>query len=375
MAAEPVPFFSFGPMHEAVREDSLNALQRCYDSNWYILGREVEAFEQRYAAWNGVRHAIGVASGLDALTIALRAAGAGPGREVIVPSNAYIACWLAVAATGATLAPAEPDPRTHNLDIAAAEAAVSPNTAAVMPVHLFGQACVMPPLLDLARRKGFFVVEDNAQGHGARSDGRLTGSIGHINATSFYPTKNLGALGDGGAITTDSEAWADFARTFRNYGSKTKYYNEYAGVNSRLDELQAAVLQVKLNYLEHWNRQREQLALLYLDGLKHLPQIILPAVAPGCTHVWHLFVIRCRARQALQQFLARRGIQTMVHYPVPPHRQKAFAHLGFRQGQFPIAEQLAEESLSLPLYPGMPHAHVERVCTAISDFLDRENRA
>lgn len=355
-------------MHQAIRAEMLAAMEACYDSNWYVLGREVEAFEKEYAHWNGIAHAVGLASGLDALTIALRALGAGPGREVIVPSNAYIACWLAVAATGATIVPAEPDPQTHNLDAVQAAGAVSPRTLALMPVHLFGQACDMPPLLDLAAHHGIFVVEDNAQSHGARSAGRLTGSMGHVNATSFYPTKNLGALGDGGAITTGSDSWAQFARTYRNYGSEKKYYNEYAGVNSRLDELQAALLRVKLRHLDGWNRQRAALAALYLEGLRELSGIRLPRIAEGCTHVWHLFVVQCPRRDALQAALAAQNIQTMIHYPVPPHLQQAFAHLGFREGQFPVAESLARHSLSLPLFPGMRPDQVEQVCAAIRAF-------
>ncbi|MCB9331988.1 MAG: DegT/DnrJ/EryC1/StrS family aminotransferase [Lewinellaceae bacterium] len=363
-----IPFFSLEPIHREIREEMLAALTTGYDSHWYILGPAVEQFEAAYAKWNGVEYAIGVASGLDALSIALKAAGAGPGREVVVPSNAYIACWLAVAATGATIVPAEPDPVTHNLDPHAVVSLCTPQTAAVMPVHLFGQACVMAPLLELAEKHGFYIVEDNAQAQGARYDGRLTGSIGHLNATSFYPTKNLGALGDGGALTTNDAYHAQFARAYRNYGSEQKYFNRYAGVNSRLDELQAAALLVKLQHLDRWNQQRAMLAQRYLDGLDAVPQIALPHVAPGCTHVWHLFVIRTVYRDALRQFLTKKGIQTMVHYPLPPHLQEAFAHLGFKKGQFPIAEQLAQTSLSLPLYPGMPEGHVDRVVDAIRQF-------
>jgi dTDP-4-amino-4,6-dideoxygalactose transaminase len=355
-------------MHGTVRAAILEAMQRCYDSNWYVLGREVEQFEAEFAAWTGVQHAVGLASGLDALRIALTALGAGPGREVIVPSNAYIACWLAVAATGATIVPAEPNPATHNLDPKAAADAVTEHTLALMPVHLFGQACEMPPLMDLAEKRGLFVVEDNAQAQGARSNDQLTGSIGHLNATSFYPTKNLGALGDGGALTTNNPDWAQFACSYRNYGSERKYFNRYAGVNSRLDELQAAVLQIKLRHLDAWNQQRQQLAQGYLDALREVAEISLSQTAAGSTHVWHLFVIQCNYRDALQQFLTKKGIQTMVHYPVPPHLQEAFAHLGFKRGQFPIAERLAQTSLSLPFFPGMRPEQQERVVDAVRQF-------
>lgn len=360
-----IPFYSFEPAHRDIRAEVLEALTGCYDSNWYVLGEQVQQFETEYAQWNGVQHAVGVASGLDALHIALKALDIGPGQEVVVASNAYIACWLAIAATGATIVPAEPDPDTHNLDPRTVEEALSPRTAAIMPVHLFGQACDMQPLLRLAERRGLFIVEDNAQAHGARCAGNLTGSMGHVNATSFYPTKNLGALGDGGALTTGSDALARFARTYRNYGSEQKYYNEYAGLNSRLDEMQAAVLRIKLKHLADWNRRREQLAMLYLEGLKGVEDLQLPLIAPDCTHVWHIFVVQCDRRDALQAHLATQGIQTMIHYPVPPHRQQAFAHLGFKDGQFPVAERLARRSLSLPLFPGMTTAQVEQVCEAI----------
>lgn len=362
---DPIPFYSFAPAHQAIRDEALAAMTRCYDSNWYVLGEQVQQFEAEYAQWNGTRYAAGVASGLDALHIALKALGIGPGQEVIVASNAYIACWLAIAATGAAIVPVEPDPGTYNIDPRAVEKAISPRTAAVMPVHLFGQSCDMQPLLDLAQLHGFFIVEDNAQAHGARCVGRLSGSMGHINATSFYPTKNLGALGDGGAITTDNDELARFAKAFRNYGSEKKYFNEYAGLNSRLDELQAAVLRVKLKRLDEWNRQREQLAQLYMENLRGLEGLQLPQIAPDCTHVWHIFVVQCENRDALQSHLAKQSIQTMIHYPVPPHLQRAFAHLEFREGQFPIAERLARRSLSLPLFPGMTKEQVERVCEAI----------
>ncbi len=365
---DPVPFFSLEPIHARIREEVLTALSAVYDSHWFILGERLQTFETDFAAWNGVRHAVGVASGLDALRIALSALGIGPGQEVIVPSNTYIATWLAVSAVGATIIPVEPDPATWNLSPAAVRAAIGPRTAALLPVHLFGQACEMDHLMELAAQYGLAVVEDNAQAHGARCGGRLTGSFGHANATSFYPTKNLGALGDAGALTTDSDEVAAFARSYRNYGSQVKYRNDQPGINSRLDEVQAAVLSVKLRYLEQWNTERALLAQHYSALLSELPELTLPQVAAGCTHVWHLFVVQCARRDALQQHLSEAGIQALVHYPIPPHRQKAYADLHFREGQFPLAEQLAQHSLSLPLYPGMPPAHVDRVCEAIHRF-------
>ncbi len=365
---EPIPFLDLAPQHAALRAEVLEALAEVYDSHWYILGAELRNFETEFARWNSVGQAVGVASGLDALHIALKALGVGPGREVIVPSNTYIASWLAVSSVGAVPVPVEPDPSTWNLTAAGAVAAITRRTAAILPVHLFGQACEMGPLLELAGQHGLSIVEDNAQGHGARYRGQLTGSFGQVNATSFYPTKNLGALGDAGAVTTNSDALAAFARTYRNYGSIEKYRNEMPGINSRLDEMQAAVLRIKLRYLETWTAQRKNLAQQYLHALAEVPGIELPRIAPDCTHVWHLFVVQCPRRDALQRHLAERGIQTLVHYPVPPHLQPAYAPLGFRTGDFPLAERLAAESLSLPLFPGMTAEQVERVCAAVREF-------
>lgn len=368
MNPDPIPFFDPAPQHESIRAEVLKAIAAVYDSNWFVLGEQVRRFEAAYASWNGVAHAVGLASGLDALHVALKALRIGPGQEVIVPSNTYIATWLAVSSVGATIVPVEPDAATWNLNPAAVAAAVTGRTAAILPVHLFGQACEMGPLMELAKKHRLAVVEDNAQGHGARWQGQLTGSFGQANATSFYPTKNLGALGDAGALTTNSAAIAEFARTYRNYGSKVKYYNEMPGINSRLDELQAAVLKVKLRMLDLANQQRNQLAQSYLEQLSGIPEIELPSVAPECTHVWHLFVVQCPRREELQLFLGKMGIQTMVHYPVPPHLQEAYASAGFREGQFPVAEQLARQSLSLPLYPGMQAEQLERVCATLKQF-------
>lgn len=344
------------------------AWEQFYDRQWYILGDEVRQFENEYAAWNHTRHCVGVANGLDALVIALRALGVGPGDEVIVPSNTYIASWLAVSQVGAQVVPVEPNPNTWNIDPQQIAAAITPRTRAVMPVHLYGQACEMSAIAAIAAQYGLAVVEDNAQGHGARCDGRLTGSWGHVNATSFYPTKNLGALGDAGGITTDDDALADFCRTYRNYGSKTKYYNEMAGSNSRLDELQAALLRIKLRHLDAWNAERTVLANHYLRLLADVPGLQLPALAPGCTSVWHLFVVLTERRDALQAFLKEKGIQTMIHYPVAPHLQQAYADAGFQQGQFPLAERIARTCLSLPIFPGMTLEQVEQVCEEVKAF-------
>lgn len=363
-----IPFLSFQPQHEPAREQILAAIGRVYDSYWYVLGDEVKNFEQAYAAFNHVSHTVGVANGLDALVLALRVLGVGPGDEVIVPSNTYIATWLAVTQVGATPVPVEPDPATSNIDPTLIEAAITPRTRAIMPVHLYGQACRMTEIMAIAQAYGLKVVEDNAQSQGAAFNGQLTGSFGDLNGTSFYPGKNLGALGDAGAITTNSSELADKARVLRNYGSQQKYYNEVVGYNSRLDELQAAVLGVKLKSLPEWTHQRQQVAKWYDQHLADATVIELPVTAEGATHVYHLYVVRTAQRDALQQHLIAEGIGVMIHYPVPPHLQQAYADLKMPAGSFPIAEKLAATCLSLPMWPGMTEAHVKTVAAAIKSF-------
>jgi len=352
-------------MHAACRADVLAAMARVYDSNWYILGEEVRQFEQEYSQFSGVGHTVGVGNGLEALGLALHALGIGPGDEVLVPSNTYIATWLAVTHVGATPVPVEPDPATSNLDPARLAAALTPRTRAILPVHLYGQPCRMPEIMAFAAQHGLVVVEDNAQAQGATCDGQLTGSFGAVNATSFYPTKNLGALGDAGAITTSDAAVAARLRTLRNYGSTQKNHHEVLGYNSRLDELQAAILRVKLGKLAAWTTQRQQLAAWYNDYLADIPGLRLPTIAPGTVPVWHLYVVHTMRRDALQQHLAAAGIGTLVHYPVPPHRQPAYAHLQLPAGSLPIAEKLAATCLSLPLWPGMTQEQVWAVSRTV----------
>ena len=363
-----VPFLSFEPQHVPLREAMTAAFVRVYDSYWYVLGQEVQQFEHEYGAFNEVGHAVGVANGLDALVLALRVLKIGPGDEVIVPSNTYIATWLAVTQVGATPVPVEPDSATSNLDPARIEAALTPRTRAIMPVHLYGQACRMVEIMDIATRHGLSVVEDNAQAQGAAFAGQLTGSFGHVNGTSFYPSKNLGALGDAGAITTNDAGLAQKVRVLRNYGSSQKYYNEVVGYNSRLDELQAALLRVKLPELPEWTRQRQQIAARYDQHLAGIANLHLPAVAEGATHVYHLYVVHTPHRAALQQHLTAEGIGTLIHYPVPPHLQQAYQSMHLPAGRFPIAEELAATCLSLPLWPGMTEAHVAAVAAAIRSF-------
>jgi len=356
-------------MHAAVRAETLAAMARVYDSNWYVLGEEVAQFEQEYSQFSEVSHTVGVGNGLEALTLALRTLGIGPGDEVLVPSNTYIATWLAVTHVGATPVPVEPDPATSNLDPARLAAALTPRTRAILPVHLYGQPCRMPEILAFAAQHGLAVVEDNAQAQGATFGGQRTGSFGAVNATSFYPTKNLGALGDAGAITTNDAALAEQLRCLRNYGAAHKNHHELPGYNSRLDELQAAVLRVKLPHLPTWTQQRRQLAAWYDACLAGTPGLQLPAVAAGAEPVWHLYVVHTARRDALRQHLAAQGIETLVHYPVPPHLQPAYAALGWPVGSLPIAEKLAATCLSLPLWPGMTERMVARIAQVLRSFV------
>ena len=355
-------------MHAPLRQEVLAALARVYDSQWYVLGEEVAQFEHEYSTFNQVSHAVGVGSGLEALTLALRGLGIGPSDEVLVPSNTYIATWLAVSHAGATPVPVEPDPATSNLDPARLAAALTPRTRAIIPVHLYGQPCRMPEILAFAEQHGLWVVEDNAQAQGATFGGQLTGSFGQTSATSFYPTKNLGALGDAGAITTNDPALAHRLRQLRNYGSDQKNHHELPGYNSRLDELQAAVLRVKLRHLATWTQQRRQLAAWYSEQLAGVPGLRLPAVAAGAAPVWHLYVVHTARRDALREHLAATGIETQLHYPLPPHLQPAYAHLGLAAGALPIAEELAATCLSLPLWPGMTEETVATVVWAVWAF-------
>jgi dTDP-4-amino-4,6-dideoxygalactose transaminase len=372
MSTIQVPFLAFQGQHIPIREEIMSAIGRVYDSYWYVLGEEVTQFEKDYASFNQVKHAVGVANGLDALVLALRTLGIGPGDEVIVPSNTYIATWLAVTQVGAIPVPVEPELATSNIDPTLIAAAITPRTRAIMPVHLYGQACRMTEIMSLAKQYDLYVVEDNAQSQGAAFDGQLTGSFGHLNGTSFYPGKNLGALGDAGAVTTDNAELAAKLCVLRNYGSQRKYYNEVVGYNSRLDELQAAVLRVKLQYLPEWTKQRQAIAALYNEQLQDIDGLNLPTIAPGATHVHHLYVVHTAQRDELQKYLAVLGIGSMIHYPVPPHLQHAYADLGISVGDLPIAEQLAATCLSLPIWPGMTEEHIIAVTNGVRSFWARD---
>ena len=321
-----IPFLELGASYRELKPEIDAAVSRVLESGWYILGPEVEAFEAEWAAYCDAKHAVGLANGLDALTLALRALDIGPGDEVIVPSNTYIATWLAVSGVGATPVPVEPDLATHNIDPARIEAAITSRTRALLPVHLYGQPADMDPILDIAQRHGLRVIEDAAQAHGARYKGKRIGAHGDIVCWSFYPGKNLGALGDAGAITTDDTALAERVALLRNYGSRQKYVNEEAGVNSRLDPIQAAVLRVKLEVLDEWTERRRAVATAYTVGMAE-SGLILPHVPDWAEPAWHLYVVRTSDREALQDRMTEAGIGTLIHYPIPPHMQKAYTDM------------------------------------------------
>lgn len=366
-----IPFLSFQYMNDRIRKDIFNEIESSFESQWYVLGNRVNQFENDYSLYNNVNYTVGVSNGLDALYLSLKALGIGPGDEVIIPSNTYIATALAVSYTGAKIRFVEPDVRTYNIDPVKIEEAINPSTKAIMPVHLYGQACNMTSVMDIASKHNLFVVEDNAQAHGATWNGKMTGSWGHANGTSFYPGKNLGALGDAGAVTTNDPGLARQVKMLRNYGSEKKYFNEVIGYNMRLDELQAGILSVKLKYLMEWTHARQQIAAWYDQELQSIGgDLILPYTSPEATHSYHLYVIRTKHRDALQQFLITRGIGTLIHYPIPPHLQKAYQDLGFKKGDFPIAEQIADTCLSLPIWPGMNSIHVEQVAQAVKDYFN-----
>ncbi len=359
-----IPFLDLGAAARELRAEVQVAVTRVLDSGQYILGEEVEAFEAEWAAFCGARHAVGVANGLDALQLALRALSVGPGDEVIVPSNTYIATWLAVSHCGATPVPVEPLAATCNLDPSLLEAAITPRTRVILPVHLYGQPADLDPILAIAHRHGLRVLEDAAQAHGARYKGRRIGAHGDLVAWSFYPGKNLGALGDAGGVTTDDPVLADRIRVLRNYGSRVKYYNEVAGVNSRLDPLQAAVLRVKLGRLEEWNARRRSIAALYQERLAGLG-LTLPHVPDWADPAWHLYVVRSPQRERLQHQVQQAGVGTGIHYPVPPHAQEAYRGTPAAQVRQPIATALANEVLSLPIGPHLTMEQAVKVCDRV----------
>jgi len=358
-----IPFLDLKAPYLELKHELDEAVARVVSSGWFIGGPEVELFEADYATYCGATHAVGVANGLDALHLALRAMDVGPGDEVIVPSNTYIATWLAVSQCGATPVPVEPDARTYNIDPALIEAAITPATRVILPVHLYGQPADMDPILAIARKHGLKVLEDGAQAHGALYKGKRLGAYGDAVAWSFYPGKNLGAMGDGGAVTTNDAQLADRIQVLRNYGSRVKYVNEVQGYNSRLDPLQAAILRVKLAHLDEWNARRCAIAAHYQQGLVGCG-LTLPYAPDWAEPVWHLYVVQHPQRDALQKKLGESGIGTLIHYPIPPHLQGAYADLGLGKGTFPIAERIHDEVLSLPISPQMTLAQANQVIAA-----------
>ncbi len=363
-----VPFLDLKAQYDELRDELDQAYRRVMDSGWYILSDEVRAFEQEFAEYLGVKHCVGVGNGLEALQLIFMAYSIGAGDEVIVPANTYIASWLSVSYVGATPIPVEPDPSTHNLDPGRIAQAVTERTKAIMPVHLYGQPTEMTEIWKLAEQHDLRIVEDSAQAHGVKYMGKLAGNLGSAAAFSFYPTKNLGAFGDAGAVTTDDAQLADRIRVLRNYGSRKKYFNEVKGHNSRLDPLQAAFLRVKLKRLDEWNQRRSRIAEFYLEGLSGIPGVVLPTIALNAAHVWHLFVISAADRDQLQAHLEQRGVGTLVHYPIPPHLSEAYADLKYKRGDFPISERIADSVLSLPMGP---HLHLDEagyVVECIKEF-------
>jgi len=361
-----IPFLDLKQPYLELKEELDCAYQRVMDSGWFIHGAELKAFESEFADYCNVKYCIGVGNGLDALHLILRAMDIGEGDEVIVPSNTFIATWLAVSYAGATPVPVEPDEATYNIDPSKIEAAITGKTKAIMPVHLYGQPAEMDPILEIASRYRLKVIEDAAQAHGARYKGKKTGGLGDAAGFSFYPGKNLGAFGDGGAVTTNDSTLAERVRRLSNYGSHVKYAHDVKGFNSRLDELQAALLRVKLRHLDEWNGRRQQIADQYLQKLSARDYLILPHVPPWAEHVWHLFVVRTSKRDPLQKYLEDQEIQTLIHYPVPPHKQGAYQELAHLF--LPVSEKLHKEVLSLPIGPVMDEDDIEQICNALEGF-------
>lgn len=362
-----VPFVSFLPMEKKLDKDLRAAFERVYTRSWYIEGVEDEAFEKAFAEYCGTDFCVGVGNGLDALVMALKGLGVGTGDEVIVPSNTYIATALAVTYVGATPVFVEPDIRTFNIDPSKIEVAITKKTKAIMPVHLYGQSCDMDPIVDIAKRYNLFIVEDCAQAHGATYKGKKIGTFGDAAGFSFYPGKNLGALGDAGATITNNKELADKIRAYGNYGSDYKYHHIYKGNNSRLDEMQAAFLAAKLPHLEKMNAERRRIAKMYFDGIKN-EEIVLPFVPDYAVPVWHIFGIRCKRRTELEEYLNDKGIGTNKHYPIPMHLQECYKDLGFKEGDFPIAEEISSTQLSIPMYYGMKDEEINYIIEALNSF-------
>jgi dTDP-4-amino-4,6-dideoxygalactose transaminase len=364
-----VPFLDLSSSYKELQPKIEDAVLRSLRSGWYVGGADVETFENDYATFTQSKFCVGVANGLDALQLALKALGVQPGDEVIVPSNTFIATWLAVSDCGAIPIPVEPDVLTCNIDCNLIESAITKRTKVIIPVHLYGQPADMDAVVGIARRYGLRVLEDAAQAQGAFYKGRPIGTHGDIVAWSFYPGKNLGAVGDAGAITTNDSDLADKVRVLRNYGSRQRYVNEVQGYNSRLDPVQASVLKVKLNYLREWNGRRAQIANRYTEAFSGT-RLVLPIVPAWADPVWHLYCVRHSRRDELRQALADRGVETLVHYPIPPHLQAAYASLGYSLGTFPIAESMANSLISLPIGPTMTEEQIQHVISSVLNSIE-----
>lgn len=362
-----VPFVTFKPLENELDDEIRNAFERVYTRSWYIEGKEDEKFEKAFADYCETNYCVGTGNGLDALMLSLKAMGITKGDEVIVPSNTYIATVLAVTYVGATPVFVEPDIKTFNIDPSRIDDAITSRTKAIMPVHLYGQSCDMDPIIDIAKNNHLYIIEDCAQAHGATYKGQKVGSFGDAAGFSFYPGKNLGALGDAGATVTNNREIAEKVRALGNYGSDYKYHHIYKGNNSRLDEMQAAFLSAKLPLLDNVNENRRKTAERYLNGINN-PEIILPYVPEYTVPVWHIFGIRCKRRIELEKWLNDNGIGTNKHYPIPIHLQKCYSDLGFKLGDFPIAEEISNTELSIPMYYGMTDEEIEYVIEKVNEF-------
>ncbi|QHI72054.1 DegT/DnrJ/EryC1/StrS family aminotransferase [Aminipila terrae] len=362
-----IPFSTFKYMHEDIKTEIQDAFEGCYDAGWFIQGQEYDNFEREFAEYCGAKYCIGVGTGMDAIYLSLKALEVGAGDEVIVPSHTFIATALAVIYAGATPVFCEVDINTYNLNYEHIEKCITKNTKAIIAVHLYGQMAEMDSICQIAKKYNLYVIEDAAQAHGATYKGKKAGSFGMTAAFSFYPGKNLGALGDGGAIVTNNKDIADRIRALGCYGSTIKYHHDFKGINSRLDEIQAAFLRVKLRYLDRWTIERQQIAQMYMQGINNA-KITLPRITENCSHVWHLFVIRAEKRDELQKYLGEKGIGTLVHYPIPMHLQKAFTDLDYKKGDLPIVEEISSTALTLPLYIGMKEKEVQYVIDALNEF-------
>ncbi|WP_297426236.1 DegT/DnrJ/EryC1/StrS aminotransferase family protein [Clostridium sp.] len=362
-----IPFLNFEPMHTEIRNEILDAFKKIYDNNWFILGPSVEAFEAEFSEYCGADYCISCGNGLDALSVILRGYDIGEGDEVIVPSNTYIATALAVSYVGAKVVFVEPDIKTFNIDVSEIEKAITNKTKAIIAVHLYGRPAETYKVKVLCEKYNLKLIEDSAQAHGAIYNGKKTGSLGDAAGFSFYPGKNLGALGDGGAILTSDSVLAEKVRAIRNYGSKIKYYNEYKGVNSRLDEIQAEFLRVKLKYIDKWNADRQRIAKLYLDGINN-NKLILPYINSANESIWHVFVIRTEYRDELETYLRNHGIYTLIHYPVPIHLQKAYKELEYKIGDFPLAETISKTVLSIPIWYGMKDEEIDYIIKVLNNW-------